>query len=184
MIPAELQNLLDQINTCEREAERLVADLDDAAVNRKPANGGWSVAQCLHHLAVMNEFYLRGCLERVRRSQGVGRRCTGLRPTLLGRWFVRSLEPPVKVKTKARPQGVPAPALPRDEIMPLFKASHAGYRELVAASAETDTNRVIIPNPFFPRIKMRMSTVLLVIPAHDRRHLWQAANVKRSLRAG
>ena len=66
MLPAELQSLIDQIDECERTAERLLADMDDDRVNQPPPYGGWSVAQCLDHLAVINEFYLRGWQEPCR----------------------------------------------------------------------------------------------------------------------
>lgn len=185
MLPADLRELLDEIDACEREAEALVANLDDHDVNWRPPPGvGWSVAQCLNHLALTNEFYLRGCLQRLQdaRARGITP-FAGVRPTFLGRWFVQSMEPPPRVKTKVRPQVVPATAIPRDALLPAYLASHLGYRELVEASADVDINRVILPNPFFNRVKMRLATVLLIVPAHDRRHLWQAKNVALALRS-
>ena len=59
-LPAELQALLDQIDACERDAESLLAGLDDDGVNWHPSAGRWSIAQCLHHLAVMNDVYTQG----------------------------------------------------------------------------------------------------------------------------
>jgi len=40
MLPAELQSLLNQIDACEVEAEHLIEDLDDEAVNWVPPSGG------------------------------------------------------------------------------------------------------------------------------------------------
>jgi DinB superfamily len=183
-LPQELQRLLHEIDQCERDAETLVADLDDASVNwRPPPGGGWSVAQCLHHLAVINEFYLRECRSYVNAGRQAGRRFAGLHPTIWGRSFVRWLEPPVRMKSKAAPVAQPAPSIPRDQLLPLFKASHNEYRALVHDCADVDVNRVIMPNPFITSVRMRMATILLVIPAHDRRHLWQARRVKELLRA-
>jgi hypothetical protein len=56
------------------------------------------------------------------------------------------------------------------------------FRHLVRSSAAVDVNRIIRPNPIVKKVKMRLSTVLLIVPAHDRRHLWQAANVKSAYR--
>jgi hypothetical protein len=181
-LPEELQQLLVQIDECERRAEAIVAGMTDESVNARPAPGtGWSVAQCLHHLAVINQFYLRGHLAAVQAAAHHGRKFDGLRPTLFGRRFAQSMEPPVKRRIKAQAVAQPAPTMPRDQLVPLFKASHDAYRQLVTASAATDINRVIVPNPFFHVIRMRISTILLIVPAHDRRHLWQAENVKREL---
>lgn len=181
-LPGALQQLLDEIDQCERDAESLISDLNDATVNWQPPGGGWSIAQCLHHLAVINEFYLRDCRKYLDDRRRAGEPFSGLNPTFLGRSFVRWLEPPVKTKSKARPVAQPAPSTPRDQLLPLYQASHGEYRALVRASAGADVNRVTMPNPFFPSVRMRMATVLLVIPAHDRRHLWQAKRVKELLR--
>jgi hypothetical protein len=41
---------------------------------------------------------------------------------------------------------------------------------------------VVFPNRFIPAVKMRLATVLLIVPAHDRRHLYQARQVRKALR--
>ena len=183
MLPVELQALIDQIDACERDAERLVSDMNDDSVNRPSPTGGWSVAQCLEHLALMNEFYLRGWQQAVQDAAKAQRGpFNGLRPTVVGRWFARSLEPPVKMKTKAIAEVIPGARLSRDAVLQRYKASHDGYRHLVRSAAAIDVNRIVRPNAIVNKVKMRLSTVLLVIPAHDRRHLWQAANVKNAFR--
>ncbi|HUE87575.1 MAG TPA: DinB family protein [Vicinamibacterales bacterium] len=184
MLPQELQDLIDQIDACEADAERLVADLDDEAVNWTPPSGGWSVAQCLSHLALMNDYYLRGWSDAVAEAARAERGpFTGLQPTLFGRRFVSAMEPPYTMKGKAVQPATPASRVPRDTVVQDYKQSHETYRHLVRASAAVDVNRVVRPNAIMKQVKMRLSTVLLIIPAHDRRHLWQAANVK-ARRAG
>src|SRR5512145_2259726 len=102
MLPEELQTLIDQVDACEADAERLVADLDDEGVNWTPPSGGWSVGQCLTHLTLMNQFYLRDWPEALAEAalaqRGPFKR---LRPTPFGRSFVRYLEPPYRMKSKA-----------------------------------------------------------------------------------
>ena len=174
-LPPELQALLQQIDACERTAEQLVAALDDGALNRRPPSGGWSAAQCIQHLVLMNDFYLRGWRESVdqARARG-GRSFNGLRPTPIGRWFARSMEPPVKMKSRAIAAVTPPSTIPRAGLIDSYKESHDAYRGLVAAAAHVDVNRIVRPNAIVPAVKLRLATVLLIIPAHDRRHLWQA----------
>jgi hypothetical protein len=182
MIPVELQALIDQVDACERAAEHLVADLDEDTMNQPAPNGGWSVAQCLEHLALMNEFDLRGWQDAVDAATRAGRGpFAGLRPTLIGRWFAKSLEPPVRLKAKAIAPVQPGTRFRRDEILARYRRSHDGYRHLVRTAAAIDVNRIVRPNAIVDKVKMRLATVLLVIPAHDRRHLWQADKVKRAL---
>jgi len=184
MLPAELQSLLDQMDACERDAEAILADLDDDGVNWQPGGGtGWSVAQCLNHLIVSNGMYLNGVAERMQaaRTANAGT-FNGLGPTAIGRWFVNSLEPPPRFKMKAPRKIRPGATFPRDGLLAAYKLSHTTYRALVNEAATVDVNRVIFPNPFLPAVKMRLATGFLVIAAHDRRHIYQAKNVKAALR--
>jgi hypothetical protein len=179
MLPQDLQALLDQVDRCEAHAARLVADLDDEGVNWTPPAGGWSVAQFLTHLALMNEFYLRGWPDALAAAARAGRGpFKGLHPTPLGRWFIRYLEPPYRMKSQTISAATPAARVPRDTVLRDYTRSHERYRHLVRESAAVDVNRVVAPNAILKHVTMRLSTVLLIIPAHDRRHLWQAANVK------
>ncbi|HYU79439.1 MAG TPA: DinB family protein [Vicinamibacterales bacterium] len=184
-LPSELRHLMDAIDACERDAEALVAGMSDEEINWQEKPGEtWSVAECIDHLTVINPFYLRGFIPLVEtaRQQRTGP-FRGLSSSTAGRWFVRVLEPPMKTKTKARPEMRPRSNLRREGLVEAFKKSHDSYRALVQQCAEVDVNRVKGPNPFFRFIPMRISTVLQIIPAHDRRHLWQAKNVKDALRA-
>lgn len=180
VLPPELQGLLDDVAAAEQDARGLVRGLDDRQANWQPEGGaGWSIAQCLDHLARMNGFYVEAVLPRVRRAaEGATAPFESLAPTWLGRKFVESMEPPVARRFKAPNARVtPASQMPVTEALASFVNSHTRYRELVRLCAGLDPNRVRLPNPFLKWVWMRASTVLLVIPAHDRRHLWQARRV-------
>ena len=182
MLPTELQSLLDQIDACEADAEQLVADLDDEGVNWVPPQGGWSIAQCVNHLVLMNPYYLAHWPEEVRKAaqKDLGP-FRGLQPTWWGRAFVRWMEPPARMKAKANAATVPGPRFARDTIVPAYRQSHEIFRHLVRASAAVDVNRVVSHNALARQVRMRLSTTLLIVPAHDRRHLWQASNVKKQM---
>lgn len=182
-MPAELRDLLAAVDVCEREAEALVSDLTEDELNWQERPGEtWSIGQCLDHLAVVNPFYVSGFVPLVERARtGSAGPFRGLASTPPGNWFVNILEPPVTRRVRAQKNMVPRSKVDRD-VVNKFKSSHDPYRALVHASANVDVNRVKGPNPFLKLIPMRVSTVLRIIPAHDRRHLWQAANVKRALR--
>lgn len=184
MLPADLQRLLDQVDATEREARSVVEGLDHAAANWQPDDGrAWSVAQCLDHLAKLNVFYMEAVLPAARdaaaRQAGT---FSSVRATWMGRWFAQSLEPPVTRRFRVpTPAVAPASDLDPAATLRAFEASHDGYRELVGLCARFDPNRLRLANPFFRFVPMRMATILLVVPAHDRRHLWQARNVRARL---
>jgi hypothetical protein len=57
-------------------------------------------------------------------------------------------------------------------------------RKLTAAARGLDPGRVMLRNPFFSAVRMKLGTALLILPAHERRHLWQAGNVRAVLVSG
>jgi hypothetical protein len=133
----------------------------------------------------MNAFYVRESLAVAREAAGRrAGRCDRVGPTWIGRRFVASLDPPVRRRfTVPSTAMAPDSSLDPAEAVRAFEASHAGYRELLDLCAHCDPNRLRVPNPFFRVVPMRVATILHVIPAHNRRHLWQARNV-RAERAG
>lgn len=175
-MPPDLPRLLAEIDAAEADARALAAPLTDAQANWQPGGGsGWSVAQCLDHLAISNRVYTDHFLPVAERAPAGA--FAALRPTAFGRWFVRTLEPPPRQRIKTFKNLVPPSSIPLADALAHYLASHEPYRRLVALAATRDPNRVVAPNPFIGWVRMRLSTALLVIPAHDRRHLWQARQV-------
>lgn len=185
MLPTELQALLDQIDACERDARDVVDGMSDEQINWQPDQGrAWSVGQCLDHLRAMDHFYVAEFipLAEAARAAGAGP-FAGFHPGRFARWFIRSQEPPPKRRLRAPKNVAPASAFGASEILEAYVRSHEPYRALVHTCASIDTDKVVAPNPFFGRVRMRLSSALLIIPPHDRRHLWQARQVKHKLGA-
>ena len=179
-LPHDLQSLLDQIDAADRVGAALAAGVTNQQFHWRPYEGrGWSIAQCLDHLAIMNRHYAGAVRTGVEdgRRRNVRRDRPG-RPTFFGRWFVQSQEPPVKMKVKAPKVGRWPQNKPREEIMRAYHEAHDVVRQVIRDAADIDVNRVTFQNPFIPIIRMRVATGLAILPAHDRRHLWQAEQVK------
>jgi hypothetical protein len=51
---------------------------------------------------------------------------------------------------------------------------------VIASWDEMDFNRIRFHNPIIVLFPFTVATGLLIINAHDRRHLWQATRVKES----
>jgi hypothetical protein len=138
------------------------------------------VAECLDHLATANRVYLlamRPAAERARRRGS--RRHQPARPGVIGGWFVRSLEPPVKRKMRTPRAIRPRQSPPLGDAFEQFIASQEEVRVFLRTYADIDLASVRFPNPFIRGVRFSLATGLHVIPAHERRHLWQAREVKR-----
>lgn len=180
-LPSDLQQILDEIDQSDRAADSLVAGLTEEQLHWQPENGrAWSIAQCLEHLATMNVVYggaVRTGIDSARAS-GSTRRGAGTLGFFGARW-VRAMEPPVKQRMRSPGSTRPSSGLPREEVLRRYHAAHVMVREMVRDAATIDVNRATFRNPFIRLIRVRVVTGLHVIPAHDRRHLWQAEQVRK-----
>ena len=182
-LPDELRRLDDALEANGRDARELVAGLGEERGGWRAAPGSWSVAECLDHLATANRVYLDAMRPPAARARASGpkRRRPAL-PGLVGGWFVRYLEPPVKSRfrigapRKIRPRTAPALA----DASAAFFAEHEAARAFLKAHADIDLAGVRFPNPFVRGVRFSLATGLHVVAAHERRHLWQARNVRRA----
>lgn len=97
-----LLTLLREIDANREEAVALASGLTPSQLWWRPEEGRWSVGECLDHLVRTGEAYLDVLDEAI--EAGWERRLTGhppFRRTLLGRWIVRTLEPPPGLKIRA-----------------------------------------------------------------------------------
>jgi hypothetical protein len=181
--PPDIVALEEALDAIDRDARALVAGLaEDLGTWRSDANS-WSVAECLDHLATANRVYLDAMQPAAERALAQGRRRRGpARPGFVGAWFVRTLEPPVRPRTKL---GAPRKIRPRqrpalDDAVREFFASQDSVRVFVRRYADVDLAGVRFPNPFIRGIRFSLATGLHVIAAHERRHVWQAWRVRQA----
>lgn len=178
-LPDELRRILDDLDANERRVAELLSGLDDTTVNWRPDDRSWSTAQCIDHLNVAARVYHAAMEPALAAARTKGRTRRGpIRPGWFERKFLESLEPPPKRKLPAPSKIVPALRGHRDELLEEFRRQHATVSELIRASAGLDLGSIRFRNPFLPLLRFTVGTGLLVIPAHERRHLWQAEQLR------
>lgn len=182
-ISAEIGSLFEQFAAIESDVRALVSCLSEARGRWRPEPDGWSVAECLDHLATANRVYLEAMRPAAELALANGRmRRSPAVPGLIGRWFVAWLEPPVsprlkgKAPNKIRPREAPSLA----EALERFMDSHDETRAFLERFSEIDLGHIVFPNPFLPGVRFSLATGVNVLAAHDRRHIWQAWNVRRA----
>jgi hypothetical protein len=177
--PAALRSILGDLESTEEQASEIIARTSAAQANWQPNTGrSWSIVQCLSHLARTNRVYAAAMYETVARADVHSKLASqGISPGLFGAWFIRSMEPPVRTRMKARSKVHPLNQADPNEALAEFIDSHKPVRNVIEAASDMDVNRIRFKNPFVPFVRFTVGTGLLVISAHDRRHLWQANQV-------
>lgn len=183
-LPADLQAVLHELDRTDQEARQLVSSLSEERLNWHPSLTAWSVAQCLDHLGQINSAYipaLQAALRPVDRDSGGP--YEPIQPGWFGRWFINAMEPPPRRKFKSPAKGKPGLHKSGDEVLSVFIASHNELRSLIHEAREVNLNRIRFKNPFVSLLRFTVGTGILIIGAHDRRHLWQAKHVCAAMKS-
>ncbi len=173
----ELETFRREMDAVFVRTETLLAGLSDEQCGTKPAPGAWSISECLDHLTLTAKAY-HPTLETYLRK-GVPAGGAGYTPGWLGRWFVGYLEPPVKRGFKAPAPFVPADARRLGEVKSDFLAAHEFMLSRLDALDRLDLGRIRIESPFAKWVSYPLGLVFYILPAHCRRHLWQAERVRQ-----
>ena len=166
------------LNKCKDQGHYLAATLDESRWSTRSAVGGWSSAECFEHLNLTLSGMLpllQAGVDEARKNQwrALGPLSVAIFPRLLC-WF---LEPPYRVKTATQPAFVPAAIATKAQTLAAWDSWHKDLDDLILRSDGLALDRPTIVSPFDPKGKVRYSVYagLLIVAAHERRHLWQAS---------
>jgi DinB superfamily len=175
-----LEAVREQFEATEREGRALAGSLSEAEFNWQPAPGRWSIGQCLQHLATGTDEVLPAIDRAITTAQEQQWMAQGpVRYGLFARMMVTSMEPPVKWRMKTNRMFQPrAELLHRDGVLAELTASRGRMLDRVRQSTGLDLRRAIVVSPVSRLIRVPLGAYLAFLAAHDRRHLWQARQVR------
>jgi hypothetical protein len=168
-----------EFNAADARATALAKSLTVEQLNWRSDPGKWSIGQCLDHLRVANEVYIRPMTRALDgKPPGVAKE---LAPGWFGRWFIRTaIEPSAASRKGKAPKKIVPIATVDATILDRFLASNDAARALVERASQHDVNRIRFQNPFVPVIFFTVATGLEVLWRHQRRHLLQAERIRHS----
>ncbi len=181
----DIAPLIGEIDANLTRAESITAGLSEQQFNWRPEPGRWSIAQAIAHLNVVNGQDLPALRQSI--DAGRARQLTGTGPFAYGflsRKFVASMEPPVTRKFKAPKEYEPPTDAGLDQTLTAYRAISADVRRLVQAAeglhlARVKTTLSTLPAIIRAVVKMPLGARFALITTHDRRHLWQAEQVRK-----
>ncbi len=180
--PQTKDSVLRQLSDSEESAAKLILGVSEEQASWQAEPGkSWNIRQCLDHLVLTNRIYTGAIMQAVVNGGSSGRTAAeGISPGWFGRWFLTQLEPPARRRIKTLPGMTPAAQGNLEQAQREFVASHEEVREVLKHWDNVDFNRARFRSPFASLLKFTVGTGLLIITAHDGRHLWQAKCVKQT----
>ncbi|MCF8241332.1 MAG: DinB family protein [Melioribacteraceae bacterium] len=178
----QLKYFYNQFEEIEKRAEEIIDNLSDGQLNMKPSPDRWSILQQINHIAVSTEVYLEKINSPVKIVNLSNKSDSEYRPGLLGKYFVKLLEPPVKKRLKTFPIFKPKNELTGKLVMNDFIAVNEKIKNTITGMENIDLNKSKIMNPLIKFIKWRLGDAFQICAAHSRRHLWLSEQIKNSFR--
>lgn len=176
-IPADIEEVIAALHAATRQADELMASAPTRVLEQQPAPSSWSAAECLAHLALTNFSYVAAMRSAVMPAMHLHNheRSGPLRVGLPTRWFLSSIEPPVKRRFRAPGSIVPALTIDARTALKEFQRSQTAVIDLLMECRHLDLNKIRFASPFIPAMRFTVGAGFLIIAAHERRHLWQAS---------
>ena len=168
-----------QLEVVLADAESLAGGLSDAQLAWRPAPSRWSIADCLNHLNVTVSKYLPRIDAML--AQGRAEGLTGRGPfrhPFVGNWFIRMMEPPPRRKLRVPGVFAPLPDQPAASLLPEFCRLRQLLLAQVAEADGLDLAAVRTSSPAARYFTLTLGQCFAALAAHDRRHLWQARQVR------
>jgi hypothetical protein len=185
LIP-ELEERRREYQDAKRLIRELVDGLNDEDFNRRPDDHSWSVAECVDHLLMTGkEMYplMEAAIEKAgaRSWRSAGPFNYGA----LGKWFVSMIDDSRLPPKKTKAPRIYRPAPPQDmslaESARKFEVLQDEMIHLIERSNGLDLRRIRVRSAITPLIRLSLGTWFDGLAGHQRRHLWQAEQVKARL---
>jgi hypothetical protein len=170
-----------EFEAAREDARRLLAGIGDDAFNWRRAPRTWSMAECVDHLNLTGRKYLRALDRAIEDGRSKGLLGVGpFRYGLLESWAVRVMDAPPMFRIKAPRAFTPAPEARLAESLAGFVALQDEFQQRLARADGLDLRRVKARSPVSRHLKFSLGKAFAGIAAHQRRHLWQAGQLRRA----
>jgi hypothetical protein len=170
--------LQSQLAALKTEASELVSGLRESQFNWRPDQQKWSMAECFLHLNIVGDRYVRIIETALGDAKARGFvACGTVAHGVLGKWILANTEPPPKRRFKAARALTPSYGQPITAVLPTFLHLQDQLTLQIEQSNGLDLGRIKVPAPGLP-VRFNLLLTLEWIAAHERRHLWQARQVR------
>jgi len=151
-------------------------------LNLRVETGTWSIVECIVHLNLFSEEFIPIIQTACDQARAKGWTADGpFKMDFVGKVLKFALEPPSRWKAVTRSQFEPTVVEPLSEVAPRFYELQTELIESVRSASDLDLNRIKIASPVSGRVRYNLYSCLLIIGAHQRRHLWQAEEARSIL---
>ena len=178
-----LEQLIKDVESLVQFVNAEVKKLPTEKLNQRPANGGWSLLECLEHLNRYSGYY-NPALEKAISNNLTMHAAQEITLTWLGKKSVEIISPKntKKQKTlkKMNPQGSALNAFVVDD----FLKNQQQLLRLLQQAKGANLGKKAVPVEFFRLLRMNIGETLLFMVLHQQRHFMQLQRIFAEVTSG
>ena len=145
--------------------------------NLKPDSKSWSADEIFKHISEFNKLYLDEIENALNAKEIPTTDKTHFRPGLVARGAIRFMEPPYKIKVSTLAPMYPgkSDSNSMEQTVSDLKQSIQRLNDVLddLKRKSADIDRLKGRHPLVKYIPMSITEMVLILAAHQRRHLWQ-----------
>jgi len=181
-LPTQLAVVKQDLLHARERARAVCQGLDARMWATRPAPGQWAISECIAHLNITSERFIPLFDYAIRDGRARNLVANGpYRRGLMSWALLRFVEPPYRIKTTTGAVFIPVTVDPMPEALERFDYLQLEVQVRIDRSAGLALDRLRLVSPFDSRIKYNLYAAFCLLAAHQRRHLWQAEQVKQRL---
>ena len=176
----QLTRWRDELHAVEQEVRLDLSKLSPEQFNWRPAEGKWSVAECIDHLALVTGLMLEQAKPVLEKARAAGMTGQGpYRYRMMGGWFVKMMEQPGKRPMPSPRNFAPGSNLAQAEVLARYQAVMRDFAETMAISYTLPLDKLKARSAAERGgwLKLNIAAWYAASLAHNRRHLAQARRV-------
>jgi hypothetical protein len=181
-VSPELETYLDQLLSIKQDAPGIVGGLSREQFFWRPAPNRWSIAECFGHLNRASKLFLPFFDQAIDAARAAA--LTGSGPfayPLLERMALVAMEPPARIRFRAPAGFTWLPDGTTEEVLQEFRDWQDRFGERIRRADGLDLRRARVQSAAARWLRYSLGTGFALMLAHERRHLWQARQVRNTL---
>ena len=170
-----------KINSITKEFIDELGDLPQPMLSIAPQNK-WSIARHIRHVVKLNETYFP-VFDDILANRHKQPPMAWCKPwvNLCGSIVHRAVQPSTLKRTRTFPVWEPESTVYTDQLLDFFQMHQAKLIEYYSDLTLFSGNKIVMTSPGNNKIIYTLEKALLIIPAHELRHLNQALELKKQL---
>lgn len=173
----EIEDLQAAFRQSAVDVARFLDLIPEAVLNKRPAPGKWSVAECIAHLNTTGRYVSLEMEKSV--NHGFSKKITGNPPFRYGwfnRFFIRYMKPDsdYKLPSPKLYKPVAGPVFNKADLSKTYAELQQQYIGLLDQAKGLDLKRIKVRSPAMPVLRLSLGACFHAMEAHQQRHFKQA----------